>query len=225
MHRLECDGWARVHAHALHLSRTCQNYCIRYSGYERSQIPCPSPGVGGYCLTKDPLLASWAKQNLINSMNPLQMSESAVKINDKMPEFAFNFLESFFENGIENLNVCLLGVSYLSDVGDTRYTPVELLYKCLNNAGCKMELHDPYVSFWEELNIPVNNDISILDKDYDILIFSTGHTVYKSNSALIKAIMKKDKVFILDTIGILSADEILELSSKHTVKVIGRGDI
>lgn len=188
-------------------------------------IMLPGIGVGGYCLTKDPLLASWAKQNLINGKNPLQMSEMAVKVNDKMPEFAFNFLNSFFNDNIHGLNVCMFGVSYLSDVGDTRYTPVELLYKCLNNAGCKMKLHDPYVSFWEELNLPVSNDINIIEEDFDILIFSTGHSEYKTNPGFIKKIMKKDRMFILDTIGILGADEILELSTKHTVKVIGRGDI
>ena len=35
----------------------------------------PGIGVGGYCLTKDALLASWAKQNLIGSSEPLLQSE------------------------------------------------------------------------------------------------------------------------------------------------------
>ena len=60
-------------------------------------IMLPGIGVGGYCLTKDPLLASWSKQNIINGVDNLRMSEMAVSINDKMPEYAFNFLDSLIK--------------------------------------------------------------------------------------------------------------------------------
>ena len=54
----------------------------------------PGIGVGGYCLTKDPLLASWSKLNLFGSDQNLELSEKAVKINDKMPKFSFDFLKT-----------------------------------------------------------------------------------------------------------------------------------
>lgn len=189
-------------------------------------IMLPGIGVGGYCLTKDPLLASWSKQNIIKGEGPLPMSEMAVSTNDKMPEYAFKFLESFFKKeGVKNLKVCLLGVSYLSDVGDTRYTPVELLYKCLNKNNCSVSLHDPFVPFWEELNLPVDNNINIIDKNYDVIIFSTGHSEYKHNQNLMNKLMSKNNMLIFDTIGVLSEEEIMQLSTKHIVKVLGRGDI
>ena len=34
-------------------------------------IMLPGLGVGGYCLTKDPLLASWSKKNIKRSRDPL----------------------------------------------------------------------------------------------------------------------------------------------------------
>jgi len=37
--------------------------------------------------------------------------------------------------------------------------------------------------------------------------------------------MKKNKIFIYDTVGLLNDDEIKILSSKHIVRVLGRGDI
>ncbi|HET6996123.1 MAG TPA: hypothetical protein VFI06_14120, partial [Chitinophagaceae bacterium] len=40
----------------------------------------PGLGVGGYCLTKDPLLASWARMNLFGSEEPLEQSETGVHI-------------------------------------------------------------------------------------------------------------------------------------------------
>ena len=64
-------------------------------------IMLPGIGVGGYCLTKDPLLASWSKQNLISkSSDLLPMSELAVQTNDLMPMHAFNFLFLFLKTVI-----------------------------------------------------------------------------------------------------------------------------
>ena len=54
-----------------------------------SNMMYPGIGVGGYCLTKDPLLASWSKVNLFNSSLALNQSVNSVKINDLMPSFAF----------------------------------------------------------------------------------------------------------------------------------------
>ena len=188
-------------------------------------IMLPGIGVGGYCLTKDPLLASWSKQMIMNSDQKLEMSEMSVATNDKMPEYAFKFLESFFENGIHNLKICLLGVSYLSDVGDTRYSPVELMYKCLNQNGCSITLHDPFISYWEELNLVVNNNIDVIENEFDVIIISTGHTEYVENKYIINTILEKKNLFVFDTIGILTEHEISQLQTKHIVKVLGRGDI
>ena len=190
-------------------------------------IMLPGIGVGGYCLTKDPLLASWAKQNLVNSdKESLLMSEMAVSINDKMPVYAFNFLESFYpKEQLREKKVKLYGVSYLAGVGDTRYSPVETFYNLLIENGCIVSLHDPYVTFWEEVEAEVNQDLYNLDKDIDIIIFSTRHSEYMGNKELIKHLSNLENLFIYDTIGVLDQDEINLLSEMHTIKVLGRGDI
>ena len=54
-----------------------------------SNLMYPGIGVGGYCLTKDPLLASWSKINNFSSNTGLMMSENGVRINDKMPIYSF----------------------------------------------------------------------------------------------------------------------------------------
>ena len=189
-------------------------------------IMLPGLGVGGYCLTKDPLLASWARMNLFGSEESLEQSEAGVHINDQMPRFAFEYLQSQYGHPLKDKKVLLLGVSYLNDVGDTRFTPVQGLFERLNDAGCDVTLHDPHVLFWEEKRMKLNNDLDgLLNRSYDIVVISTGHKEYRNNPRLISALLDHPDSFIYDTIGILSNDEIKRLKEKHIVKVIGRGDL
>ena len=57
-----------------------------------------------------------------------------------------------------------------------------------------------------------------------IIIISTGHTIYKHKKT-INVLLDLDPTFIYDTIGLLSNDQINMLKEKHTVKVLGRGDL
>lgn len=189
-------------------------------------IMLPGLGVGGYCLTKDPLLASWARMNLFGGNEGLEQSEKGVQINDQMPLYAFEYLRSQYKGSLKDKKVLLLGVSYLSDVGDTRYTPVEGFYDCLENEGCVISLHDPHVLYWEEKDRRINKDLDKLLKDnYDIIAITTGHKDYRNDPVLIEKLLQQPASFIYDTIGVLSNEEIDRLSSKHIVKVIGRGDL
>ncbi|MCW3089635.1 MAG: NDP-sugar dehydrogenase [Ferruginibacter sp.] len=189
-------------------------------------IMLPGLGVGGYCLTKDPLLASWAKMNLFGSEGRLHESERGVHINDKMPLYAFEYLQSQYKDPLQGKKVLLLGVSYLNDVGDTRYTPVEGFYDCLETERAEIALHDPHVLYWEEKDVWVNRDLQeLLQTDYDFIIITTGHKEYRNNAELIARLLQKPAAFIYDTIGVLTNEEIKALAAKHTVKVIGRGDL
>jgi UDP-N-acetyl-D-mannosaminuronate dehydrogenase len=182
--------------------------------------------VGGYCLTKDPLLASWARMNLFGSEEKLGQSEKGVRINDKMPLYAFEYLQSQYNDSLEGKKVLLLGVSYLNDVGDTRYTPVEGFYDQLEIEGCEITLHDPHVKYWEEKDIWVNQNLDeLLQKNYDIVVITTGHKDYRNNEALLNILLNKPAGFMYDTIGVWTKEEIKALSEKHVVKVLGRGDL
>jgi nucleotide sugar dehydrogenase len=187
----------------------------------------PGIGVGGYCLTKDPLLASWSKQTLFGSEQSLGQSEQGVKINDKMPLYAYQFMKR--ELGLEDLSgkkALLLGVSYRSNVGDTRYSPVEPFYNYLLKDNSEVYLHDPYVRFWEEKEVDVAERYdAAFEEKLDIVAITTGHVEYKKSEDLMNLLLAQDSLFILDTVGLLSEQEIERLSTKHTVRVVGRGDI
>ena len=189
-----------------------------------SNLMYPGIGVGGYCLTKDPLLASWARKSFFSSQSGLEMSVNSVSNNDQMPVFAFNRLVEVF-GSLKGKKVAFLGVSYRGDVGDTRYTPVETLVIKVREAQSEILLHDPYVSFWQEQGCTVESNIdNIFNASPDIIIISTGHKDYKKDEILQK-IMVMDSIKIFDTIGLLSEDQISALQKKHTVSILGRGDI
>ncbi len=189
-------------------------------------IMLPGLGVGGYCLTKDPLLASWARQFLFEGDAPLHQSEKGVRINDKMPLYAFEFLKKRFGRPLQGKKALLLGVSYLNDVGDTRYSPVEPFYDYLVQAGVSLALHDPFVAYWEERDLKVEPDLNTVFQDrYDIIAITTGHKIYRNNPELIRMIQAQPNVMVLDTIGVLSNEELLFLNQKHLACVVGRGDL
>jgi nucleotide sugar dehydrogenase len=185
----------------------------------------PGIGVGGYCLTKDPLLASWARMNFFNSKEALSQSEKSVAINDKMPEYAYNHLCQVYGSGLKDVKVLLLGVSYRGDVSDTRYSPVELFHSCLVEAGALVSAHDPMVDYWAEKNEKIEGGLrSALEPNPAIVAITTGHSMY-SDDDTIDAIMECKKALIYDTIGVLSEAQVKRLQTKHAVRVLGRGDL
>jgi nucleotide sugar dehydrogenase len=189
-----------------------------------ANIMFPGIGVGGYCLTKDPLLASWARSNLFHAGEGLALSEKSVAVNDKMPDFAFRYLSKAY-GPVKGKRVLLLGVSYRGDVGDTRSTPVELFYDCLAEAGAKVSVHDPYVGYWQEKDMRVEGDLSrAFSFDPEIVVISAGHRIYTDDST-IAMLLERGRMVIFDTIGALSAKQIGVLGSKHIIKVLGRGDL
>ena len=193
-----------------------------------SNLMYPGIGVGGYCLTKDPLLASWARVNNFNGAENLVQSENGVKINDKMPHFAFEFmLNSFNLRTINNLKILLLGVSYRSDVGDTRYSPVEPFYKNCKKNNAIIDLHDPFVDYWDELDLNICNDLNKLlssSSSWNIIVISTAHSIY-SNDEVINKISSFKNIMVYDTVGLLSERQINLIKNNNVIKVLGRGDL
>jgi nucleotide sugar dehydrogenase len=190
-----------------------------------SNLMFPGIGVGGYCLTKDPLLASWARSNLLGGSSKLEQSEIAVSINDQMPRYAAEFLERRYVGSMEGKKVLLLGVSYRGDIGDTRFSPVEPFYRCLLQADARVSAHDPYVSSWPQTGIRPFTDISdALNEQPDIVVISTGHRLYQEE-VTVALLLSCDPLWVYDTIGLLSALQIKKLQEKHTVIVLGRGDL
>jgi len=189
-----------------------------------SNLMYPNIGVGGYCLTKDPLLASWARKNYFGSETGLEMSVSSVSTNDQMPVFAYQRLKSLF-GPLDRKRVVLFGASYRGDVGDTRFSPVEPLFRLLKTDSCEIRVHDPYVRVWEELGIHTSSEIEdVLLINPDLIIISTAHSKYKSDDFISK-LMSLQVCKIFDSVGLFSNEQISLLRKKHKISILGNGGI
>ncbi len=187
-----------------------------------NNIMSPGLGVGGYCLTKDSLLASWASQFMFNS-NKLEQSEQAIRINDRMPEHSFKLVQNHFKE-LEGIRILLLGVSYLKNIGDTRYSPCELLYKKFTDKKAKVDYFDPFIPKWSETGLQSLEDKDLFDKNFDAIIIGSPHNMLFENEYLTKIIKNKKSIFILDPFSSIN-EKISNENNNHIFKFVGRGDV
>ena len=171
----------------------------------------PGIGVGGYCLTKDPLMASWASKEFFGLESGLQSSVKAVENNDKMPMFCFDFVSDILKYHDKQLtSIGLLGVAYGPGIGDTRFSPVEDFYTRLSAHFDHIKCQDPYVPIWTELNIEIETSLeAFLVESFDVLIVTTGHRDYLKNNVIYELISQsKKEMIIIDTVGLLDLNKL-----------------
>ncbi|MCK5617502.1 nucleotide sugar dehydrogenase [Candidatus Pacearchaeota archaeon] len=189
-------------------------------------IMMPGFGVGGYCLSKDPLLADWSYRNLFNADNHLKMSVESVAVNDLMPEYTFDLLKREFEC-LKDKHITILGISYLNDVADTRCSPAELFYDKCCAEGATMNLHDPLVTSWQEKDLQIDSDINHLKhKRHDVAVFAVRHKQYLDLTADdISSILPGVKVIIdaNNIVGNCIAKKLLDKGIQ--IVCVGKGNL
>lgn len=186
----------------------------------------PSLGVGGYCLTKDPVLANWAMQTLFGLEGCLEMAIRGVNINDTMPLHTIEIIKREFES-LNNLKVAVLGVSYLENVGDTRHSPSKTLVEFLRKEFATALTHDPYVEAWPELDeSKVESDLNAVLPGADVVIFAVGHDQYKGLKPAEVVAICGTKPLIVDCSNFLSDATIAEYKKLGCkVRGVGKGHI
>ena len=142
-----------------------------------SNIRSPGFGVGGYCLTKDPLFALvssrlfWSDKDL-----DFPFCRAAVKVNADMPYITLNKIEGRLGD-LAGKKLAIMGVSYRSEVDDTRYSPSETFYRAAISKGANVTVHDPLVEYWQELDMKVSQELPKPD-GFDAIIFAVAHEEY-----------------------------------------------
>ena len=140
-----------------------------------SNIMQPGFGVGGYCLTKDPLFAKIAVRDIFKlNGHEFPYSTQAINVNAEMPLVTLNKLEHYFNRNLSGKKILLLGATYRQDVGDTRFSPSETFVREAKQKGAKVKVYDPLIDHWEELDIKIENQLPN-SADYDAVVFAVQH--------------------------------------------------
>ena len=109
--------------------------------HPRVNFLIPGIGVGGSCLTKDPVfLASSAEEA---GYSP-KIVESSRMLNEDMPFYTLHIiLECLNRLGRRRKKVAVLGVTYKGGVRDHRESPVEPVVRGLLSHGIEVVVYDP----------------------------------------------------------------------------------
>ena len=144
-----------------------------------NNIRQPGFGVGGYCLTKDPLLAEVAANQLF-ALPGLQfpLSRSAVLINREMPMETLKQVEAELGN-LRGKKILLLGVTYRQDVGDTRHSPSTFFAIKASARGALIRAFDPCAKLWPEIDITLELELPPAE-EFDVIVIAVQHRQFRN---------------------------------------------
>ena len=142
-----------------------------------NNIMYPGFGVGGYCLTKDPLFGKASSNQIFGEKFDFPLSSKAVEVNQKMTSDVMSEIKNKFKKKILGKKVLLIGVSYREDTNDTRHSPAEGVHDFFRKMGCRLKFYDPGVNYWEYTD---NHSIEkkYLD-DFDIYVHLIKHQIFE----------------------------------------------
>ena len=126
----------------------------------------PGPGVGGHCIPVDPsYLAHVANQVGV----PATFIKRANEVNLAMPAYVVKRVIAGSGGSIKGKTVVVVGVSYKSNVADTRETPSAAVIDLLREQGAVVNWHDDLVGSWRgESSSPINGaDVAVLVTKHD----------------------------------------------------------
>jgi UDP-N-acetyl-D-glucosamine dehydrogenase len=187
-----------------------------------SNIRQPGFGVGGYCLTKDPLFAKIAAKDILKlSGHEFPFSTKALYVNAKMPLVTLNKLKDYFDDDLNGKKILLMGVTYRKDVGDTRFSPSEIFVKEARLCGAEIIAHDPLVDYWNELNMDIKTELPDFT-DYDAIVFAVPHKEFEKIS--LKERIRQNGTLLFDANNVLTQKQISEIKYNNlNYMSIGRG--
>jgi nucleotide sugar dehydrogenase len=187
-----------------------------------SNIRQPGFGVGGYCLTKDPLFAKVGARDLFGlSQLSFPFCEKAIETNISMPLVSLEQIKGHFGGNLAGKKILLLGISYRQDVGDTRYSPSQIFVERAEEEMATVIASDPLLDYWPELDREVLKEIPS-PSEVDAVVFAVQHREYLSLDLV--EWLKDSDAFVFDANFVISTERLIKLiNAKHSVRAIGRG--
>jgi nucleotide sugar dehydrogenase len=188
-----------------------------------SNLRQPGFGVGGYCLTKDPLFAHMAAREIFQRDDlDFPFCRQAVALNQAMPLVSLNKLEALL-GGLAGRKILLLGLSYRQDVGDTRHSPSETFYSEATARKASVTCHDPLVHDWPGVTANVAATLPSA-AGFDAVVFAVPHAAYRALD--MASWLGGARPLIFDANNVLSAAQRAAVSAAGCrCYSIGRGEV
>ncbi len=156
-------------------------------GYPRNVIPSPSPGVGGYCLTKDPIIYGSDHQG---NRNQAVLGNISRSINEMASKYPLTIINHYCQRNAINLNhlkVLIVGLAFKGepDTSDIRNSTSIYLCEHLKDKVYRLFVWDAVVTSSLLVDIGLNPasslDQAIIDSDV-VLILNNHRDNAKSKS-------------------------------------------
>jgi UDP-N-acetyl-D-glucosamine dehydrogenase len=188
-----------------------------------SNMRVPGFGVGGYCLTKDPLFGEVASRQLFGNADlAFPISRQAVAVNRDMPIGSLDKLEEMLGGSLAARSILLMGVSYRPGVADTRHSASATFVRAALARGARVRCHDPLVARWPELDMEVETELP-QPVGVDAVVFAVANGGYAALD--VAGWLGDERPAILDANAVLSADQRAGLRRRgFRVTSVGRGE-
>jgi UDP-N-acetyl-D-glucosamine dehydrogenase len=143
----------------------------------------PGPGLGGHCIPIDPFYLTWKAREFGKHTRFIEL---AGEINTAMPDHVVRVaVEALNDEGkaVKGSRVLILGLAYKANVDDDRESPSYKLIQRFEALGATVAYHDPFVPVIprtrEHGEYAGRKSVPVITPDYDLIVLSTGHDVYR----------------------------------------------
>lgn len=139
----------------------------------------PGPGVGGHCIPIDPHYLEWKAREYQFQTKFIAL---AGEVNRKMPVFVQQKISRILNKdsiALANAKILLLGVAYKANLSDCRESPALKIFDLLEESGCIVSYHDPFVPDFIAGSTTVTS-IELTKEvlsEADIVVITTNHKV------------------------------------------------
>jgi len=187
-----------------------------------SNLRQPGFGVGGYCLTKDPLFAKISARDILQlNDHDFPFSTKAVQVNAAMPLVTLEKIKNYFKGSLKGIKILIMGVTYKQEVGDTRFSPSETFAKEAKAQGAVISAHDTMIKYWNEMEMDVKNNLPE-SSNFNAILFAVPHAEYQD--IILNKWIENSNILIFDANNVLTKKQISEIKeNKLHYMSIGRG--
>ncbi len=128
----------------------------------------PGLGVGGHCIPIDPI---YLAEKAESAGAPASLIRSADQINAQMSKFVMDKAIRLLGSDLSGKKVCIVGLSYKSDIADLRSAPSLVLWDLLGAAKAQVSYHDSFHPTFRGINC-----VDLSTSQFDLAIVATRHS-------------------------------------------------